>query len=66
MPKNTSDSAPTADDRRGLRNSLTSSDGWRSLASYHVKKASTATPAMIGPSTPACTQEPFSPPWMIP
>ena len=66
MPKKTRDSAPTADDRRGLRNSRTSSDGWRSLASYQAKKASTATPAAIGPSTSACTQEPFSPPWMIP
>src|SRR5215471_12132962 len=66
MPKNTSDSAPMADDSRGSRNSRTSSDGYRILASYQAKNASTATPAAIGPSTSRCTQEPFSPPWMMP
>src|SRR5579859_4454144 len=66
MPKNTRDSAPIADDSRASRNSRTSSDGYRLLASYQTKNASTARPPMAGPSTSGCTQEPLSPPWMMP
>src|SRR5258708_27811967 len=66
MPKNTSDSAPMADDNRASRNNRTSSDGYRTLASYQTKKPSIARPPSAGPSTPGCTQEPLSPPWMMP
>ena len=66
MPKNTSDSAPMADDSRASRNSRTSSEGYRTLASYQTKKASIARPPSAGPSTSRCTQEPLSPPWMMP
>src|SRR5207302_573926 len=61
-----SDSAPMADDNRASRNNRTSSDGYRTLASYQTKKPSTARPPSAGPSTPGCTHEPLSPPWMMP
>src|ERR1035441_4090332 len=66
MPKKTSPSAPTAEDTRGARNSFTSSEGWLSRVSHQAKKASTANPSAVVPSTSQCTQEPLSPPWMMP
>ncbi len=66
MPKKTSPSAPTAEDSRGSRNSLTSSEGWLSRVSHQAKKASTASPSAMVPSTSQCTQVPLSPPWMMP
>src|SRR5579875_3670722 len=58
--------APTADDSLGSRNSRTSSDGWLSRVSHQANRPSTARPAAAAPRTSQCTQEPFSPPWMIP
>src|SRR5215471_20778319 len=66
MPKNTSDNAPMAEDSRASRNSRTSSEGYRILASYQTKNASIARPASAGPSTSKWIQEPLSPPWMMP
>src|SRR5215469_10364469 len=66
MPKNTSDSAPMAEDRRGSRNSRTSRDGWLILLSYQAKKTRISRPAAARPSTSQWIQEPLSPPWMMP